>query len=71
MDTNVAGVSSARSDVIQGKQPGSTTVHLDGRLGREPSVALTVSDTLVMATTLIALKKKFAGQPALGWAAQQ
>ena len=53
-NSKVAGVSSSRFDVIQGKQAGSTYVHLGGRLGLQPSVSLTVSDTLVTATSLIA-----------------
>ena len=53
-DVSVAGVSGASFDVIEGRQSGSTTVHLGGRLGSEPSAALQVSDSPVLAAALVA-----------------
>ena len=53
-DISVAGVSSSSSDLIQGKQPGSTAVHLGGRLGSTPFTVLSVSDTPVSASYLVA-----------------
>ena len=51
---SVAGVTSARHDIIEGRQAGQTTVHLGGLLGKEPAEAIEVSDTLVFASTLVA-----------------
>ena len=53
-DTAVADVSSTRFDAIQGKSAGSTSVHLGGLVGSEPSAPLEVSDTLVSASSLVA-----------------
>ena len=53
-DPSVADVSSVDFDVIEGKQPGDTAVHLVGRWGAAPSVALAVSDELVAASMLVA-----------------
>ena len=53
-NSSVAGVSSASVDVIEGRQPGSTTVHLGGRVGLLPSAALEVSLTPVVASSLVA-----------------
>ena len=53
-DVSVADVSSASSDVIEGKRAGSTTVHLGGRSGISPSASLTVSDVTVFASSLVA-----------------
>ena len=53
-DESVAGVSGTDFDVIEGKQPGDTVIHLGGLLGGSPSAAVTVSDVLVAASALVA-----------------
>ena len=53
LDSLVASVSSSRYDIIEGRQAGETTAHLSGRLGALPSVTITVSDSIVIASELV------------------
>eukprot|EP00966_Prymnesium_polylepis_P255915 5912064-Prymnesium_polylepis.1 len=52
-DSSVAQVWDQQYDVIEGKQVGLTTAHLNGRVGRSPSAVVSVSDVLVSASELV------------------
>ena len=52
-DSSVAGVLSVQYDVIEGRQAGATTAHLSGLVGAAPSVAISVTDTLVSVSELV------------------
>ena len=52
-DPSVAGVSSARNDVIEGRGVGETTAFLAGPAELPPDASIVVSDTLVFALELV------------------
>lgn len=54
-DADIVAVSSARQDVVEGRQAGTTTLHLSGggQLSSIPTITLDVTDTLVFATELV------------------
>ena len=53
-DSSVAAVTSTRYNIIEGRQAGHTNAHLSGLIDMLPVAVVTVSDTLVFASALIA-----------------